>query len=192
MSTTVICPHCTRPAEFRFLPADECPLCGASLPEELRSVVEAAIRKEKPRKPALLVVGMVGSAMFSGLCAIFLVLAPFDIGSYTINGEPVTGPEFLRRAGFLFFGGAAICGAVSYGLAKDRSWTRPLMLAYWIVIAVGSLALGEASSVACSILTALCALTIAGLYLYAKDSVTDYYEATRHHEKATDFTSQAG
>lgn len=182
MSTVAICPNCATPVKFQFLPVDKCPSCGSNLPEQLRSVVEASVRREQLQKPALLLLGMFGSALFSGVAAIFLVLAPFDIGSYTINDEPVTGPEFLRRAGFLFFGGAAICAAISYGLARNRSWTRPLMLVYWIVIAIGSISLGDSGNVACSILAALFALALAALYLYAKDSVTDYYDAIRKRE----------
>ncbi len=178
---------------FHYLPAEKCPTCGATIPPQLRAVVELAIRRDPPRKPALLVIGMVGSAFFCGVSMIFLALAPFDIGSYTINDKPVSGPEFLRRAGFLFFGGAAVCGVISYGLARDRGWTRLLMLVYWVVIAVGSLGLSDGGSIARSILTSLFALAIAVLYLYAKDSVTDYYDAVIQREKdEASFAAKAG
>jgi hypothetical protein len=131
MGASAVCPNCNSAIEFRSLPAEKCPVCSAVLPPQLRSVVESTIRREGVRKPTLLVIGMVGSGVVSALATLFLVLAPFDVGNYAINDEPVSGPEFLRRAGLMMFAIAVICGAVSYGLAADRTWTRPLMLMDW-------------------------------------------------------------
>jgi hypothetical protein len=68
------------------------------------------------------------SLFAAGIFFLLLISAPFDVGSYSINGEPVSGPEFLRRAGWLFGVVAVVLGAIGIGLLLERPWSRQLML----------------------------------------------------------------
>jgi hypothetical protein len=123
---------------------------------------------------------MVGSLLFGCIAMLLLVLAPFDLGSYSISGEPVSGPEFFRRAGLLFGGTGLIMLAIGLGLWLEREWTRPLMVGYWGAMAVagvagvvaGSFTAGEAVGL---IVESLLALALAGWYLYRKANVVAYY-----------------
>jgi len=107
------------------------------------------------------------------------IFAPLNIGSYSINNIPVTGPQFLRQAGWLFGAAGVVCIAVSYGLFKERIWTRPLMLSYWTLL--GAHLLGDAfgrkstEDVIGALLFTCVTLGSASAYLYLRKSVRDYY-----------------
>jgi hypothetical protein len=123
---------------------------------------------------------MVGSLLFGCIAVLLVVVAPFDMGSYSISGAPVSGPEFLRRAGLLFGGTGLIMLAIGIGLWLEREWTRPLMLGYWGAMAVAG-AVGAvtgaftAGDVAGLIVESLVALVVAGWYLSRKANVVAYY-----------------
>jgi hypothetical protein len=130
---------------------------------------------QRRSRPALLTVGMVLSGLMGGLAALFLVLAPFDIGTYTIDGQSVTGPEFLRREGLLMFAMAALLIGISVTLARDEPFARELMILFWILIGVlGTLIpiLKGASELDASWMVAL---PIAVWYLYFSNGVVAYF-----------------
>lgn len=114
------------------------------------------------------------------MCFLFLVLAPFNIGSYEVDGETVTGPEFLRRMGLLmaFFG--TLCGVVAYGLLLERAWARPAMMLFWcgaLALTIGYSIRERSADAGCAVLQSVVALALAGWYLYGKQSVVAYYRA---------------
>jgi hypothetical protein len=120
---------------------------------------------------------------FVGAGALFIMLlAPFNMGSYSINGQAVSGPEFLRRFGILWTLAGALLLVIAYGLYRERPWTRPLMLGYWLVIGlllftaeIGKS--GSAGSMLSAIAWASFYLFGAGAYLYGKASVVQYYRS---------------
>jgi hypothetical protein len=127
----------------------------------------------------LLFLGQVGTLGFSAIVILLLLLAPWDIGSYSIGNEAVSGPEFLRRGGLLFGAVGGLFLAIGVGLWLDRAWTRPLMLAYWPLIALLGFVMPDTSA-ADAIEVAVFAgvgFAFAAGYLYGTDGVKAYYAA---------------
>lgn len=180
MSVSLVCPACTAAIEFHTAPVTACPRCGATLPDALRMSADANLQRQFAPRPLLLTIGMFGSAIVAFLVPVLLVCAAFDIGHYEVNGRVVSGPEFLRLTGVLCATVVAICAAVSYGLATEKRWARPLMLAYWpVTFLVMMLTVGRSAGggLACSAILALFAALLAGAYLYGKRDVQAYYRA---------------
>lgn len=193
MSVIVLCPSCQYAATFHRTPITICTRCQQPYPDSVRLPAERALATSVARKPGLLVLAQfftaVGAVAFIGL----LLSAPFDAGTFTINGEVVSGPEFLRRAGPAFLLVALLFGATAIGLWRDRPWTRPLMMAYWPVVTalVIGLSWGQPELVT-QALGALSfsipAAVVAWWYLYRKDNVVAYFRAR---ERSPDITRGA-
>lgn len=185
MSVIVLCPSCGVATPFHRPPVATCPHCHAVLPEAVVAPAERALAVDQAPKPVLLQVGMIGSLVFGVIVVFILVLAPFNLGSYSINGEAVSGPEFFREAGLLFGTLGILMLVIGLGLWLERAWTRMLMMGYWGVLAVagvaqlvtGSSTVGDAIGF---IVESLIALALAGWYLYGKDNVVAYYQRLEH------------
>ena len=118
----------------------------------------------------------------------FLILAPFNIGTYSISGESVTGPEFLRRMGILFAANAILMLVIAFGIFTERSWARPVMLLFWCGSVAANLILflrDRDENVGGTLVLSLIATAVAAWYLYGKDSVTQYYDALKQRETAS-------
>jgi len=179
MSIHVLCPRCGNVTEWHRPPVSECGACHTAYPAALRPNAEASLRRELAPKPALLLIGQIISAFIGAVFLILLVLAPFDVGSYSINDEPVTGPEFFRRAGFSFGLIGILLVSIAVGLWREREWVRPLMLLYWVVLPLSVLA-GTGWQVD-DLIVSLVAMAVgvgcAAWYLYARQNVRAYFEA---------------
>jgi O-antigen/teichoic acid export membrane protein len=183
VSAIVLCPSCNQASTHHRPPVTACSHCGAAYPDAVRAPAELALGGARAPKPALLVLGQLGTAFAGGLFLLLLALAPFDVGSYTIGDEQVSGPEFLRRAGLLFGAIGALLAAISVGLFRGRAWARPLMMIYWAVTAVALVAASWVDSaddpadlVGGLVVTAVAA-GIAWWYLYRKPNVVAYFDA---------------
>src|SRR5690242_21879753 len=99
MSVQVLCPSCGEVTPFHRPPVTDCPRCHVPLPEPVRASATRALAIEEAPKPALLMVGQIFSLLGGAIFVVLLIAAPFNAGSYSIDGEAVTGPEFLRRVG---------------------------------------------------------------------------------------------
>jgi hypothetical protein len=125
----------------------------------------------------MIVAGIVGAVSLA-----LIVPAALDWGTYSINGETVSGRHFLGRLGALWGIAGLLCLVIAYGLFRERSWTRPLMLAFWVVVGLGRftsrMEIGGpgASAVVAIAWTAFCVFT-AGAYLYGNAGVVRYYRA---------------
>ena len=188
MSTSAVCPHCSAVSSFHRVPVTSCPRCNEIFPDALRGQIEASLLRSKAPQPVLLTIGMYGSLLFGGVAILFLALAPFDIGSYSIGDEVVSGPEFLRRAGIAFAAVSGLCLGIGYGLWKERTWARPLMVAYWAIVSAASITAGPNASMAWALLTtgffAVITMGLAAWYLYGNSAVVAYYEALQSAEQA--------
>ena len=129
--------------------------------------------------PMLLALGQWFSLLSGALFLLFMVLAPFDLGSFSINGEGMSGPEFLRRGGWVMGIDGALLLGVAVGLLKERSWARPLMILHWIAI-IGLTLAAARDDIASGVISAvmqLAFLAVAVWYLYQKENVRAYFES---------------
>jgi hypothetical protein len=109
-------------------------------------------------------------------------LALFDAGTFTLNEEPVSGPEFIRAGGLAFGVVGLLFAAIAFGLWRDRPWARPLIMLFWPALIVIVIALSwdtpDAVAQAVGILASAGPLAlIAWWYLYRKTNVTAYFAA---------------
>jgi hypothetical protein len=145
----------------------------------VRKAAEEALRQAEAPKPALLALGQWFSLLAGAMFLLLLLLAPFDLATYSIDGDSVSGAEFLRRAGLGFGLLGVIQVAIGIGLLRDRPWARPLMIYYWLAaFAAGLSASGlEASEILSYAFSCAIPALVAGWYLYAKDNVVAYFAA---------------
>jgi len=121
---------------------------------------------------------MFGSAFFGAVVCLFMLLAPFNIGTYSINDGQLSGPEFLRRVGVGFGAIGLICILISFALWRERSWARPMMLLFWVVLNAMTIGLelnGPQEQLGFMIFFVIVQLAFASWYLYGKKSVQAYY-----------------
>lgn len=153
--------------------------CRAALPEPLRLATERALARAQAPKPLLLTLGQWGSLFAGPIFLLALLLAPFDLGTFSIGDEVVSGPEFLRRGGWIFAVVGGLLLAIGVGLWRERPWARPLMVGYWLSFAL--LALTDAESgvgdLAGAAAFGVVGAGVAAWYVYRKPNVRSYFEA---------------
>jgi hypothetical protein len=181
MSTGLICPNCSAATTFHRPPVSACPQCQQPFPDELQRSAELNLAQQRVARPMLISFGMIGSALWAILWIILLGLAPFNLGSYDINGQEVSGPEFLREAGVTLVALTLLSAAIAIGIYRERAWSRFLMLSYWAVTGAFQIVLairssGGAAEIATAVLMALIYVGAAGWYLYGKENVVEYYK----------------
>lgn len=81
MAATLVCSSCGTVLTFHAAPVAECPKCGVAIDPALRARLEAELSYSRVSRPILLLIGAVGSSLSGGLCLLFLILAPFNIGN---------------------------------------------------------------------------------------------------------------
>jgi hypothetical protein len=179
MSIQVLCPACNEVLEWHLPPVTACGRCGTPYPPAVRDSSETALKRSAARKPGALVLGQWLSTLGGGLWAFSLLLAPFNAGHFTINGETVSGPEFLRHAGFGMGLSTALLLAIAVGLWRDRAWSRPLMVLYWLSWPVMTVTFGgtDAATLLPTLLIAALLACLAAWYLYGSASARAYYDA---------------
>src|SRR2546430_10040464 len=188
MSVSLICPTCGSPATIHRAPVSVGPNCQAAWPEALRLSAEATLARAKAERPLLLTVGMYVAPTVGGLFVLLVFLAAFDAGNYTIEGETVSGPEFLRRAGvyYLSLGGSAL--AAAYAIWRERSWSRWAIVVFWIAQLAAAVGFGWAAAgmtgVAGAVASLLLLLVLVGWYLFDKENVVTYYRSLEKLEAA--------
>src|SRR6266851_282150 len=190
MSVSLICPSCGTPATIHRPPVSVCSNCQAAWPEPLRLTAEASLAREQISRPLLLRIGMYVAPAFGGLFLLLMLLAPLNAAHYTIDGEAVTGLEFLRRAGVLYatIGGSAL--AAAYAIWRELSWSRWAMVVFWLAQVAGAIGFGWADAgvrgAAGAIASLLLVLVLVGWYLFGKENVVEYYETLKKGETAAE------
>ena len=188
MSVSLICPSCGTASALYRAPISVCPQCQAAWPEALRQSAEAALARERVGRPLLLTIGMYVAPGFGGLFLLLVLLAPFNAATYTINGEQVSGMEFLRGGGLLFGLAGAAAVAAAYGIWRERSWSRWAMGGFWVAQLGGGIGVGWADSglggSVKAIGSLLLPILLAWWYLFDKENVVDYYRALEKVEAA--------
>ena len=188
MSVALICPHCGSSTTFLRAPVTVCSECQAALPEVLRLSAEASLARQKADRPLLLTIGMYVAPGFGALLLLQVVLAPFNGGEYSINGESVSGLEFIEHAGPVFAVIGASSIAAGYAIWRNRTWSRWPMLAFWIAQLAGAigfgLAAGGVGKAAAAVSGLLLPIVVAWWYLFEKENVVEYYSALDKEAKA--------
>lgn len=182
MSVSAVCPSCGEVTSHYAPPARACPQCGSEYPEALRRKVDTALRRESVSIPFLINLARIGAPFVAAVGALFLILAPLNIGTYSINQEIVSGPEFVRRAGLWLLLMAALSAGVGIGLWRGRAWARSAILAFWIVMCLEIVVLAIASPPGDSNLGGIALsnaiiLGCVGWYLFGKANVKRYFES---------------
>lgn len=175
----MLCPTCAVVSELHRPPVTDCAHCHTPYPDALRTASDASLRRSMAPKPVLLSIGQWLSLFTGGVFVLLTLLAPLNIGTYSISGEEMPGPQFLLRGGWLMGVLGGLLLGIAVGLLRDRPWARPLMLLYWMAFALLAL-IGDGFDIAAlmaSALVMIASVAIAAWYLYAKPDVRAYFEA---------------
>jgi hypothetical protein len=177
----IVCPACGVVGTFHRAPVATCANCQAALPPELRSSAEATLVRQRVGRPLLLTLGLYGAPGFGALALLGVACAGLGIGSYSINGQSVSGSEFLAQAGPYLGAVGLLSLLIGFGIWRERPWTRWVIVAFWAVSLAGGAGLGwsrsglggAAGGLAQSLLPAI----LATWYCFGKDNVVAYYRA---------------
>jgi hypothetical protein len=167
-----------------------CPNCQASFPQPLRQSAEASLLKQKAPRPILLTIGLYLAPTFGVACLLTVLAAALNARfvKFTINGDAVTGHEFLHTGGPAFFVLGVLALAIAYSIWQERSWTRWLILGFWAAGLAVNVGLGWADSGARGAVSAIAGLAVllllVGWYLFGKESVVEYFHALERQEAA--------
>lgn len=184
MAVFLVCPKCDESSVVERLPVEACPECGTPYPTQARLAAEAALIRSQATKPGLLVVGQMLSAMGGGVILSVFLLAALGRGQLTLFGEPVTGMEFIMRAGPTLGTVGVLLALNAVGLSRNAAWTRPIMVGVWVVPVLNGLwrlatgHFGE-GTISYPFALALFALPASIVYLYRRENVTRYYDALK-------------
>jgi hypothetical protein len=194
----LVCPACGEALTVEHLPGPvACPNCFQPFPLAARSTVQRELETNdeplRAERPFLLTAWMgVSSLYFAGVVIVLLVNA---VSGAAGGGS---GADASARAFFvgllLTVGGAVLTGAAAAGIWKGRSWTRPVLLATWVWVAVAALLsilsvdpprgtwpAGFVQKVMLAILPTVVILLVGCAatwwYLYRKRNVVAYFDA---------------
>jgi hypothetical protein len=179
MPVTLICPSCKNTITVHLESTKTCASCGAEFPEDLLRTIETQLGSQKNRRPILLTIGLFATAFFGLLYLLFLVLAPLGFGDYSINGEQVSGGEFMRKVGVIWGIQGLLLLATSYGIWKEQTWSRHVFMFYLLTSAAMTIPLlikaDAAGSLILNLIFYVIGFVLAGWYLYLKGNVKGYY-----------------
>lgn len=194
MPVEFICPACGAAGSARTLAPTVCAICKAPLPDALRVTLAASLAREQVPMPALLQIGRFGSVFMGGIMTLLLFLAPFDIGTYNVNDESASGPEFLRRVGVGWALMSFTLLAVGYALWTEKWWGRWAMVGYWAALGAMVFALEreDPAQMFSGVVSMLIAVGIAGWYLFGKENVVRYYKELERRADTAEGTPPPG
>jgi uncharacterized membrane protein (DUF2068 family) len=190
MPVSLICPTCGTAATFQRPPVATCPNCQAAFPVTLRQPAEASLLRQNAPRPTLLTVGLYVAPGFGAVCLMGVLAAATNARfvSFSINGDAVTGHEFLATAGAGMTVMGVLALAIAYGIWQERSWTRWLILGFWAAVVAMNVGFGWANSGPSGAVSALVAVALfvllVGWYLFGKENVVEYYRALGREESA--------
>ena len=109
-----------------------------------------------------------------------IVLAVFDIGPHIMGGERVTRQEWLNIAAPLVAVIGVLMACISYGFATEKTWSRHLVIAMFVLIVVYASILGALNLIHHAIMwRAIINGSLFGgasvWYLYFKPNVAAYF-----------------
>ncbi|HZA38045.1 MAG TPA: hypothetical protein VE486_02800 [Candidatus Baltobacteraceae bacterium] len=110
-----------------------------------------------------------------------ILLAFYDIGPHIMGGERVTREQWLHIAAPLVAVIGVLMACISYGFAKEKAWSRHLVIAMFALIVVYASAFGALNLMHRPIMwRAIINGTLFGgaavWYFYFKPNVADYFQ----------------
>ncbi len=194
MPVGLVCPGCNTPLTFHRGPVTDCPRCHRPLPDPLRQSAEAALARQESVRPLLLSIGAYASPGIGALFLLGVLGAATGTGSFDINGEPVSGAEFLKSFGVFMGGTGLLLVGIGVGLWRERTWARWLMVFYWVLTLGGTAEIGWMTGGSATALGGLVSMApvalVAFWYLFFKGNVVAYYRALAAHEAAGGLTQR--
>src|SRR2546426_277554 len=117
MPASLVCPSCGSAPTFHRPPVTNCPNCQAAFPEALRQAAEASLLRQKAPRPTLLTIGMYVAPVAGTILVLAVLLAAVNASfvNFSVNGEAVSGHEFLRTAGLAFAALGIVSLAIAFG-----------------------------------------------------------------------------
>lgn len=191
MGVVVSCPVCHEAREYRRKNLGRCIVCGAEFSDAVRDEAARALRR---KRPVLVTFFGIFSAFYAGIGALMELIALVGGGTYTIDGAPASKQSFLL-ATFPLVVIMVAAGIPAYGLLRERSWGRHLLLAFcalagivavWmpsnlnVDVSASSVATGAATGTSgadvwSGIIMILVLVGFVGWYFYKKSNVVAYY-----------------
>ena len=130
--------------------------------------------------PFLMVLGTCLAALGAAIALLLAVLGALGVASIAVGAHETEGLERAIAVDVLFLF-AVLLVATAYGFWNERTWARPLALAFWLSVACGS-SLGalfwkgeEAAAMLIQAMASVIALAIAAWYFYVNESTVAYY-----------------
>ena len=116
------------------------------------------------------------------LTAVFFLTAA-SVLPPVIAGERVSRAAWWRVSPILLVA-AVLAAAIAFGIRRRMPWSRHLVLALWVSIAIGALTAGLSGDIPPHVLSRALAepaiLTVlCGWYLYGKANVVEYFRGNR-------------
>lgn len=193
MSVTLICPKCGKPAVYHhgsISTEATCGTCGELFPEELRQTAAHQLATQNVPRPVPLTIGMILANIWGTVWLLALLGAPMNVMTFEMNGEEVSGGEFLKRAGINIAVMVAVSFGIAYGIWKEKAWSRHLMLFFWAVMFV----IGIVPLIGIAVPDALIEIIFSWAmgvalsiwYLYGKANVRAYYRRLENTQIKTD------
>ena len=99
MAVALLCPKCQSALPLKVPIPSVCSKCGEEFPDTL---ITAATNAANSHPPVPIQVGKWLATLIAAMIIFGLASAPFDWCKYTIDGQQVSGSEFLRVAGIPF------------------------------------------------------------------------------------------
>ena len=134
----------------------------------------------RSRRPFLIRVFIWFAGLASVAMCFSILLAILDVGPHLMGGERVTREEWLHIAAPLVAVIGVLMACISYGLAKEKAWSRHLVIAMFALIVVYATTLGALSLIHRAIMwRAIINASLSGVasvwYFYFKPNVAAYF-----------------
>jgi uncharacterized membrane protein YhaH (DUF805 family) len=131
------------------------------------------------KPPVALRVGFWVAIVISVALTAVFVLTAASVLPPIIAGAPVSRAAWWRISPILLLA-AMLAAAIAFGIRRRRPWSRHLVLALWVLIAVGALTAGLSGDIPRQVLWRALAepailIVLCGWYLYGKTNVVEYF-----------------
>lgn len=180
MVTVGLCPACGEGIDLEAA-GEQCPHCGAPLPEQLHLAARAALTR---RRPVLITVLMVFFTIVSLFWFAMLAMSAVSAsGTYTVGTQRVTRDQFLLRFAPILAILGSLLLATAYAFWKERAWGRHLAISYIALAAFASFVLMREPASGCALAMFIVPAAFLLWYFYAKPNVVRYYSALKDLER---------